>query len=178
MSKKGKKNKWKNLPSEFKTCIIGMIIFLTVGLGLVLYGMLFAGIRSGDLRTVSAEVTSIDKVSRNLDSETAESLRDDGEDVESVKYEFEVGYRYTVEGKEYSYTARKSFGEGSSMSVGDTEDLKYAMKNGKPVINPDTDFTYVFVGIILIVIGAIAGLAAYILRPKKNKKQQNREQQN
>lgn len=167
MSKKGKKIKWKNLPSTFRTCIIGMIIFLVIGLGLVIYGFAFASVSSDDIKTVQAEIISVDKVSRNLSSSQEENLRKEGIAEDIIKYELKVGYRYSVDGKEYEYTGRERYDKADKIYVGGTGTLKYAMKNGSPVINPDSDSIYKVFGFIILGLGVLSGLAAFVLRPKR-----------
>ena len=159
MSKK--KNKWKSLPSACRTSIIGMIILTVVGIGLIIYGIVF-GTGSDDLNTVEGEIVSIEKVERDLSASQQEKLSD-----EDSLYEFEVAYRYTIDGSEYDYyTERVHYDKGKLLKNGDKKVLKYTVKNGKTVINPETKTSYGVLGIVFIVAGLLAGAAAFVLRPK------------
>ncbi|MBR4343179.1 MAG: DUF3592 domain-containing protein [Lachnospiraceae bacterium] len=165
-----KKTKWKNLPSTFRTCIIGMILFLVIGCGLFLYGLLFNNISPDDIEMVQAEIISADKVSRNLSRSQEEVLRTKGVAEDSIKYEIKVEYRYLVDGKEYRYTGLEPYERADKLQVGGSEILRYAKVNGEPVINPESDSRYKVFGIIFVILGLLAGLAAFVLRPKKTKK--------
>jgi hypothetical protein len=163
---KGKKNKWKRLPGEFRTCITAMAVLLVTGIGLFLYGQVWCRVSDKDIRSTQGEVISVEKVRRNLKPEEIEDLREEGYDEDYIKNEFAVKYRYAVNGEEYQLEKRMLLDEEGIPEVGDKEKFSYIIRNGKVVVDPDTDFTYTFVGVILIILGAVAGLAAYILRPK------------
>jgi hypothetical protein len=166
MSKK-KKIKWKNLPSTFRTAIIGMAIFLVIGLGLLIYGLVFGKVSSDDIHTVQAEIVSIDKVSRNLSTSQEEDLRKNGISEDSIKYELKIVYKYNLDGTEYQYTGREQYDKADRLKPGDKTDLKYAMVNGKPEINPDSNSTFVVFGVIIMILGVLSGLVAFIIRPKR-----------
>ena len=170
MGKKGRKVKWKNLPSTFRTAVIGALIFLAAGIGLIIYGRI-CGIGSDDIHTVQATIVSLEKVDRPLSEAQQEKLLEDGASEESVLYEYEVGYSCEIDGKEYRHTARKHLDKGKSLSEGDTESLKYAVVNGKTVFDPETRSSYGVFGAAFIVAGLLAGIAAYVLRPQNTKKQ-------
>ena len=116
MSKK-KKNKWKNLPSTCRTSIIGMLIFLIIGICLIVYGAFFGNVERSDIQSVEADIVSVSRVSRNLSPSQEEDMR------------------------------KKGISEG----------------------------TYKVFGIIFIILGSLAGAAAYVLRPKNTKKKQKPE---
>ena len=169
MGKKGKKFRWKSLPSACRTCIIGMIISVIVGIGLIIYGNV-VGVSTSDIKTVQAEIVSIEQVDRNLSDSQMESLLENGTDENSVLYEFKIGYRYIIDGKDYQYVGRKHFDKGSKLSIGDMETLNYALVDGKIVIDPETESAYGAFGIAFIIAGLLAGIAAYILRPGNGSK--------
>ena len=165
MAKK-KKISWKNLPSTVRTSLIGMAGFLVVGIGLLLYGLFFCTVSTDSIRTVRAEIISIDRVDRNLPKDQEDSLREKGFSEDEIRYELKVGYEYRIEDKSYTYETRRSYRYVDKMSVGDAEDLRYAMVKGEPVINPDTDTRFVVFGVIFAIIGLLCGVAAYVLLPK------------
>ena len=168
-----KKVKWKNLPSTFRTCIIGMAICLVVGIGLTAFGALFSPVKRADLKTVTATITAIDKVRQGTsDGETMEELREDAGSEAELKYEFKVTYGFTAEGKEQTVSIRKPYADGEELNVGDTEEFKYAVVNGKILVNPDTGSTYMICGVLFILAGAAAAVAAFILRPQNRRKHQ------
>ena len=174
MSKK-KKNKWKSLPSTCRTSIIGMLIFLIIGICLIVYGAFFGNVERSDIQSVEAEIVSVSRVSRNLSPSQEEDMRKKGITEDSIKYELRVDYKFTIDGKEYSHTSRKSYEKADVVKEGTKEVLRYMMVDGEPVIDPVTNGTYKVFGIIFIILGALAGVAAYVLRPKKTKKKQKPE---
>ncbi len=167
MAKKNKKVKWKNLPSTVRTCLIGMAVFLVTGIGLLIYGMFFGKVTAGDIRNTPGEIVSVDRVDANRPKDQEDYLRGRGFDEDYIRYELKVVYRYTVDGEEYTYETRRNYDEADTLSVGDRENLRYAKVNGKIIINPDTDSTYLFLGMIFIVLGAVSGGVAWLLRPKR-----------
>ncbi len=167
-SKKSLKKRWKSLPSVVRTCLVGMILFLVAGAGLQIYGFLFANISESDVKKATAEIVSIEKRLRNLNNDVAEELRQKGYDEEYIKYEYEIEYRYAVDGTGYSYKSKELLDRFSG-KVGDKKELRYVIKNGKPIINPNSDFVYTFCGVVLVIIGVAAGAAAYVLGNKKKK---------
>lgn len=169
MSKKHKQTKWKNLPSTVRTCIIGTAIFMVIGIGLFLYGSFGRGVSSVDIKSVPAEIVSIDKVQSNLPTDQEKYLREKGFDEGYIKYELKVVYRYNVDGEEYTYEDRQKMDKAGSFAVGDTDVLRYAYVNGKVVVDPDTDSTYKTFGIVFIILGIISGIVGYVLLPKRKK---------
>ena len=167
MSKNRKKSKWKNLPGTVRTCLIGTIGFLAIGIILVIYGLLFSGVSAGDIKTVTGEIISVDKVDSNLPTDQEEYLRSKGFDEDYIKYELKVVYRYTIDGTEGTYETRHKMDEADKLSIGTKEDLRYANVNGKIVFNPDTDSTYVVFGVVFMVLGAICAIIAFVLKPKR-----------
>lgn len=169
MGKKHKKSKWKNLPSAFRTAVIGTILLLTVGIGLFLYGLIWRNVGSDDIHEADAEIISIDKVSRNLSQSQAEDMRKKGVDEDSIRYEIDVGYRYAINGKEGVYNKRENYKKINSLHIGDMVKLEYAVINGKIVFNPDTDTVFIFFGIAFIIVGLLVGIVAIVIRPKRRK---------
>ena len=163
MSKK--KNKWKSLPSACRTSIIGMILFVVLGIGIIVYGMA-AGVSSDDVKTVEAEIVSVEMTDRDMTAEQQDELLENGADENSVLYEFIVTYRCTVDEKEYTPSQRKTYDKGKNLKSGDTEKLRYMIKGSEMVLNPNTGTSYTLFGIIFIIVGALAGAAAFVLRPK------------
>ena len=163
MGKKRKKVKWKNRPSTFKTCVIGMAILIVAGIGVLIYGSVF-GMSSDDVKTADAEIVSLELVDRDLSDSQIEQLEEKGTDENSIYYEYEVGYRFTVDGKEYSHTGKKLYDQGKELKIGDKESIRYAVVDGDVRVNPETGTYYGVIGIILIGIGLLAGVAAFVLR--------------
>ena len=166
MSKKKKKFRWKSLPSTCRTCIIAMIVLLVAGIGVIVYGNI-TGISASDVRKVEAEIVSIDLVDRDLSNSQAQNLLENGADENSVLYEYEIGYRYIIDGREYRHVGRKHYDKGSGLKVGDKETLRYAVVGGEIVIDPQTETSYGVLGVILVIAGVLAGAAAFILRPQR-----------
>ena len=167
MSKK--KNKWKSLPSVVRTCLIGMVLFLVAGIGLQVYGFLFANISESDIKTVNAVATNVRKVRSKVSDSTAQRLRKKGFDEADIGFEYEIEYTYNIDGKDYTYKTNADLDQFSGKE-GETATLRYAMKNGEPIVNPNTNFVYLFCGVVLVIVGVAAGAAAYVLNPKNKKK--------
>jgi hypothetical protein len=167
MSKKRKKIKWKNLPGTVRTCLVGTIGFFAIGMILVIYGLMFSGVSAGDIKTVTGEIISVDKVDSNLPADREEFLRKKGFDEDYIKHELKVVYRYSIDGVEGTYESRHKMDEQDSLAIGTTEELRYADVNGKIVFNPDTDSTYVVFGIVFMILGVISGIVAFVLKPKR-----------
>ena len=164
-----KKKKGK-LPNEFKTCIIAMVIFLVIGTGLIIYVTFFNNIPDEDLQTVEGTITAIDKVPSDNSEKTKKSLMENGYTRQEVDYDFEIEYEFTLDGETHTHLERTSYRNGMELNVGDTAELKYTVKNGEVIVNPGKNGVYTGFGYTFTAFGILAGVCAYILRPKKTKK--------
>ena len=161
--KKGKKGRYSD---EFRTCIIGMTILLIIGIGLILYGKIWNNISPDDINVVPAKIVSIVKVPSDNSEKTKESLKENGFTQEEVDYDLEVEYEFILDGVTHTHIAREPYRIGETMSVGDTAELKYVVKNGEVIVDPSSNSVYTVIGYVIVILGILAGICAFILRPK------------
>ncbi len=166
---KSKKNKWKSLPSTVRTCIVGAVAFLAVGLILFVYGKAGGASDAGDIKTVSARIVSVERVDRNLPASQEEELRKKGFDSDYINYELKVVLSFDVLGEEQTCEVREPYDRLDKLTEGGSMNIDYTVKNGKVTINPERNSTYTFFGIVLIVLGILCGLIGYVLMPKKKR---------
>ena len=164
---KSRKNKWKNLPSTVRTCLIGAVAFLAIGLILFVFGRAGGASNAEDIKTVPATIVSVDRVSRNLPASQEEELKKQGYDSDYINYELKVVCSFTAEGEEQTCETREPYDRLDKLTEGGTMDISYTVKNGKVIVNPEKNSTYMFFGIVLIVLGILCGLIAYVLSPRR-----------
>ena len=144
-----------------------MLIFLVIGIILIIYGKFWNNVSADDIQTVDATIVSIVKVPSDNSQKTKESLMENGFTKEEVDYDLEIEYEFTLDGKTHTHIGRTSYRLGEGLNTGDTKELKYIIKNGEVVVDPSPNGIYSGFGYVFLAIGVIAGICAFVLRPKK-----------
>ena len=162
------KKKKKQLPTEFKTCIVAMIIFFVLGSGILIYGKLWNNVSADDIKTVQATIVAIDKIPSDNSKKTKESLKENGFSQEEVDYDFEIEYEFTLDGETHTHLERVPYRRGQELNIGDTTELNYTIKRGEVVVNPSPNGVYTGFGLTFLAFSVLSSICAFILRPKKH----------
>ncbi len=170
MSRKKKKAK---ISSEAKTAFIFAAVFLVCGIGCILFGKLWY--HTDDMVTLdeletgkTATIVAVDKRDRNLSQSEKKIEKQKGRSDEELKYEYYVTYSIIDNDKEYTYADTKPYRNhgATAPEVGDTEVVNYTIKDGKLIVNPETQDVNQFVvsGWILAILGALAAGIGFFIR--------------
>lgn len=165
-----KKKKKKRMSRESRTCFIIAAIAVIVGIASIIYGNYFFdnGLSLDNVTTgATSTIVSVDRVDRNLSPSDKKLEQEKGLSDDEIRYEYQVGYSITIDGREYTYSDTKPYRDDGKNKpvVGDTDVINYAIKDGELIVNPETKEVNQFniCGWGLVIFGVvILGIGIYI----------------